>query len=111
MLEKEISPKESEIVAQLPNGETVGSVVVSMSQNETAQIGYIFVRKKYRGNGWGSKLFEEASRWAQERGAKELTGALEPVPGCENALLSLLVKHGAEVKRGKFSKRLGSFER
>lgn len=109
MREKNIGPNASEIIAELPSGESgevVGSVIVSLSGDQSAKLGYIGVRKHYRGNGWGDKLFAAASRWAADHGATELTGTLIPVPGCELAMLSLLAKHGATVEEGNFTKKL-----
>lgn len=106
MREKDIGPNACEIVAEDFNGELVGSAIVFMERDQSAQLGYISVRGQFRGNGWGSKLFDEASRWARDHGATKMRGALIPVPGYEQALLALLSKHGAEVKKGKFTKKL-----
>lgn len=105
MREKNIGPNASEIIAELPGGEVVGSAIASLNGDQSAKLGYIGVRKHYRGSGWGGKLFAAASRWAADHGA-ELTGTLIPVPGCELALLSLLAKHGATVEEGNFTKKI-----
>lgn len=56
-----------------PVGVATGQLVVSTSEGRPSLwVEDVFIKKEYRGQGWGQKLLEGLKTWAAERGARRI---------------------------------------
>lgn len=54
------------------DGKVIGTVAVTPENKNTAVFRRFYLYKKYRGRGFGSKLYNKAEKWAKDKNYKKL---------------------------------------
>lgn len=81
------------------DGKVVGTVAILPETKTSARLKRMFLYKKYRGKGFGSKLYDFAEKWCKKQGYKKII--LSTYPHFEEAIKMYESKGYKKFKRTK----------
>lgn len=92
-----IENNEYEIIAEGPDGQGIGYAMACLVGSDTLDLRSIIVYPGWRDSGLGTTIMQKMFSWAQEQGARVLTGSFFPDPGMDEQLRAFYERLGIKV--------------